>query len=69
MKLVSCNGQVLTVMNVGPALLRITAGSVPIKCPVGGLVSDERARAIVKEIMATGLYTWETFPEPDTTDS
>ena len=56
-KLLSGDGKVFEVRDVGPVLFRLTAGAVPIKFNDRIVVEDDVAREKVRELLASGLYS------------
>lgn len=61
MKLLYGNGKVLEARDVGAVLVRfrVRNGGPPIKINGYELLSDDAARARLKEVRATGLYERE----------
>ena len=62
MKLVRGTGALLEVRDVGPVLIRLRAGAVPIKVNGYRIVSDEEARDQLRVLLATGLYRRDPRP-------
>jgi hypothetical protein len=59
LKLIICNGRELEVRDLGPPLLRLRAGAVPIKINGHLVVEDDEARRQIAALLATGLYQRE----------
>lgn len=57
MKLIICNGKELTVRDAGPVIFRLTAGAVPLKAHGTRLLEDDVARAELRALLETGLYS------------
>jgi hypothetical protein len=53
-KLLKGNGRVLEVWDVGEPIMRLYAGSVPIKCPGWRLLEDNEARELVRALIEVG---------------
>lgn len=56
MKLIACDGRRLEVRDVGPVIVELRAPGVPIKAHGTRVVEDAEARALLRELLATGLY-------------
>lgn len=56
MKLVYSNGRVLEVRDAGPVLMRLRAGTCPIRFNGYHLLEDEAAREQLRDLLASGLY-------------
>lgn len=56
MKLIACDGRRLEVRDVGPILIELRAPGVPIKVHGTRVVEDVEARALLRELLASGLY-------------
>ena len=56
MKLLICDGRQLEVFDVTGPIYRLKSAGVPIKAHGRRLVSEAKARRILEELRATGLY-------------
>ena len=65
MKLLVGNGRTLDVFDVGPSLMHVKARAdgPPIKVNGYRMLTDEKARELLREILGTGLYDHTTFNE------
>jgi hypothetical protein len=52
MKLVKCNGKKLVVYDVGKVRFELVAGTTPIKLNGTILLDDDKARELVRELIA-----------------
>ena len=59
MKLIHSNGKELTVYDIGPAIMTLKAKTIPLRNNGYQIIEDEKARTILKDYMATGLYDKE----------
>lgn len=61
MKLLVCNGLILTVYPIGEPIYRVSQddGGPPIKHNGYRIVEDDEARAILEELRASGAYRTE----------
>jgi len=56
MKLIECNGKHLTVRDVGPPLMKLSAAAIPLKYNGKHLLDDDAARRIIRDLLDTNLY-------------
>jgi hypothetical protein len=56
-KLIHSTGALLEVRDVGPVIFRLAAGRVPIKRNGWAILEDDAARVVLRELLATGLYS------------
>jgi hypothetical protein len=55
-KLLHSDGRTLEIRDVGPPIMRLRAGTVPLKLNGWHIKDDDEARDIIRELLATGLY-------------
>jgi hypothetical protein len=56
MKLIECNSKHLTVRDVGPPLMKLSAATIPLKYNGKRVVDDDLARRIIRDLLNTNLY-------------
>lgn len=59
MKLLVGNGKTLEVRDVGPVIFELSArvGGPPIKFNGSKIMDEDEARGVLRELLATGLYS------------
>ncbi len=56
MKYVECDGRHIEVRDVGEVIFRLTTSGIPIKAHGTRLMKDDDARALLRELIDSGLY-------------
>lgn len=56
MKLIVSNGKTLEVRDVGEPIMTVVADKIPVKYNGTQILHEDKARAIVRELIDCGLY-------------